>query len=1105
MPRASASYQPEPLWYKDAIIYEAHVKTFFDSNNDGVGDFEGLRQKLPYLESLGITAIWLLPFYPSPLRDDGYDIADYMEVNPDYGTIEDFKAFLDDAHKLGLKVITELVINHTSDQHAWFQRARQAEPGSVERDFYMWSSDPKKYSGVRIIFQDFEASNWTWDPVAGEYYWHRFYHHQPDLNFENPAVEKAIYKVLDYWLEMGVDGLRLDAVPYLYAEEGTNCENLPRTHKFLQRLRKHVDGKFPNRMLLAEANQWPEDAAEYFGEGDECHMNFHFPLMPRMYMALEMEDRFPIIDILDQTPGIPEECQWASFLRNHDELTLEMVTDEERDYMRRVYAHDPKARINLGIRRRLAPLMSNDRRKIELMNIMLLSLPGTPVLYYGDEIGMGDNFYLGDRDGVRTPMQWNGDRNAGFSRANPQQLQLPVIIDPEYHYEGANVEVQESNINSLLWWTRHMLSTSRRYKALSRGDIIFIQSQNPQVLIFTRTYKDETMLCIINLSRNAQAVTMDLSEYEGYIPEEVFSLSHFPGISARPYTVTLGPYGYFWFKLVRSEDEIGSRRYIDKPFAKVAAMDDLFSGKVLDRLESRVLPQYIRGCRWFGGKARKIVRVSVNDSIPVPACQNTVYLIVEVRYPSGSNDLYQLPVTFLPTGEFNPDEDFFMKQVICSVKIGENEGYLCDATYQKEFHRFLLDVIIAGKGLKGGIFKLTAEKGSTLEEYLPQEEDDSMNSVIFGLEQSNTSIMYDDKLCLKLYRKISSGISPEVEICRTLTEKTSFESSPGYLGALYLSRSRKDTSSLGILQNFIPNEGDAWSQTLHYVHRYYEEVLVLLPQLEEIPEIPPIGGETVEMPEIMHGLIGEIYLGMVNKLAERTAEMHLSLASPDLGPDFLPEAFTTLYQRSIYQSMREQVKRGMVMLKEQMKGIAKDYKGIAADLLGREQEILDRLSHIKARRIPASKIRIHGDYHLGQVLWTGKDFVIIDFEGEPARSISERRIKRAVFRDLAGMMRSFHYAAFNVLIQDRSIRPEDAEKLEPWAELWSFYTGQHFYDVYAAAVGGHGLIPENITEQHLLLRSYLMDKAIYELNYELNNRPEWVGIALKGLQRLLES
>ncbi len=1104
MPKTRTTGQPEPQWYKDAIIYEAHVKTFFDSNNDGVGDFEGLRQKLPYLESLGITAIWLLPFYPSPLRDDGYDIADYMDINPDYGTIDDFRAFLNEAHERGLKVITELVINHTSDQHAWFQRARRAEQGSDERNFYVWTDDPKKYSETRIIFQDFESSNWTWDPIAGQYFWHRFYHHQPDLNFENPSVEKALYKVLDYWLEMGVDGLRLDAVPYLYEEEGSNCENLPRTHEFLKRLRKHVDDKFPNRMLLAEANQWPEDAAEYFGDGDECHMNFHFPLMPRMYMALEMEDRFPIIDILDQTPGIAETCQWASFLRNHDELTLEMVTDEERDYMRRVYAHDPKARINLGIRRRLAPLMSNDRRKIELMNIMLLSLPGTPVLYYGDEIGMGDNFYLGDRDGVRTPMQWNGDRNAGFSRANPQQLQLPVIIDPEYHYEATNVEVQDSNINSLLWWTRHMLSTSRRYKALSRGDIRFIACQNPQILIFSRTFEDETMLCIINLSRNAQAATVDLSEYEGHTPEEVFSLSHFPGITSRPYTVTLGPYGYFWFKLIRTEEEIGSRRYIDKPFAQVASLKDLFAGKALERLETKVLPEYIRGCRWFGGKARKIVRVSVEEHIPVTACDNTVYMIVEVRYPSGSNDTYQLPVTFLPAGEFNFDDDYFLKQVVCSVKIGDEEGYLCDSAYQKSFHSFLLDTIVSSKGLKGLTGKLTGEKGSLVEEFLETEDDGEMNSVLFGAEQSNTSIMYDDRLCLKIYRKISSGVSPEVEICRTLTEKTSFESSPAYLGALYFTRSRKDQCSLGILQNFIPNEGDAWSQTLHFVHRYYEDVLVMLPQISEVPALPSTGGESVEMPEIIHGLIGEPYLEMVSRLAERTAGMHLALASPDLGQDFIPEPFTTLYQRSIYQSMREQVKRGMVLLREQIGSVAEEYQELAAGLLKREGEILERLSHIKARKIVASKIRIHGDYHLGQVLWTGKDFVIIDFEGEPARSLSERRIKRSAFRDLAGMMRSFHYAAFNVLIQDRSIRQEDVERLEPWAELWSFYTGQHFFDVYEDAVRGQGLIPEDVKEQHLLLRAYLMDKAIYELNYELNNRPEWVGIALKGLSRLLE-
>jgi len=1103
MPTKRNIYQPEPEWYKDAIIYEAHVKTFFDSNNDGIGDFEGLRRKLPYLESLGITAIWLLPFYPSPLRDDGYDIADYMEVNPDYGTIDDFRAFLEDAHKRGLKVITELVINHTSDQHAWFQRARRAEPGSPERNFYVWSDDPRKYSETRIIFQDFEASNWTWDPVAGQYFWHRFYHHQPDLNFENPEVEKALYKVLDYWLEMGVDGLRLDAVPYLYEEEGTNCENLPRTHDFLKRLRRHVDEKYPNRMLLAEANQWPEDAAEYFGKGDECHMNFHFPLMPRMYMALEMEDRFPIIDILDQTPPIPDNCQWASFLRNHDELTLEMVTDEERDYMRRVYAHDPKARINLGIRRRLAPLMSNDRRRIELMNIMLLSLPGTPVLYYGDEIGMGDNFYLGDRDGVRTPMQWSGDRNAGFSRANPQQLQLPVIIDPEYHYESVNVEVQDTSINSLLWWTRHMLSTSRRYKALSRGDIRFVDSRNPKVLIFTRTFEEETMLCIINLSRNAQAAEIDLSEYDGYTPEEVFSFTRFPGITSRPYTVTLGPYGYFWFMLQKTEEEGPARRYLDKPFARIGELSELFDGKHLERFQSRVLPEYIRGCRWFGGKARKIMRTSVREYLPLRGLADTFYLIVDISYASGQNETYQLPVIFIPEEQFDADESSFYKQVLCMVKAGDVKGYLCDAVYQQEFHRYLLDMILSGRSLKGQTGRLAGERGERLGSFL-DESVEELPSSLFGSEQSNTSIMYGNSLCLKLYRKISSGVSPEVEICRTLTEKTSYTSAPAYLGSLNFTRSRREQCSFAILQNFIPNEGGAWNLTLDYVHRYYEEVLAMPQDSRIAPALPASEAEHVEMPEDLHSLIGEIYLDMVTRLAERTAGMHLALADPGLGSDFAPEPFTTLYQRSIYQSMREQVKRGTVLLKEQLKAIPEQYNSLARSILGREAEILDQLSHIKNRKVAASKIRIHGDYHLGQVLYTGRDFVIIDFEGEPARSLSERRIKRSVFRDLAGMMRSFHYAAFNVLIQDRSIRPEDVELLEPWGELWSFYIGQHFYEVYASAVQGRGLIPEDINEQHLLLKSYLMDKAIYELNYELNNRPEWVGIALKGLNRLLE-
>ena len=1106
MPRVPEAYQPEPLWYKDAIIYEAHVKTFHDSNNDGIGDFEGLRQKLPYLDSLGITAIWLLPFYPSPLKDDGYDIADYMDVNPDYGTIEDFKAFLDDAHELGLNVITELVINHTSDQHAWFQRARRAKPGSPERNYYVWSRDPSKYADARIIFQDFESSNWTYDAVAEEYYWHRFYSHQPDLNFENPAVEKAIYKVLDFWLEMGVDGLRLDAVPYLYEEEETSCENLPRTHAYLKKLRKHVDRKFPNRMLLAEANQWPEDAAEYFGDGDECHMNFHFPLMPRMFMALEMEDHFPIIDILDQTPGIPENCQWASFLRNHDELTLEMVTDEERDYMRRVYANDPKARINLGIRRRLAPLMSNNRRKVELMNIMLLSLPGTPVLYYGDEIGMGDNFYLGDRDGVRTPMQWNSDRNAGFSRANPQQLQLPVIIDPEYHYEAVNVEVQEGNINSLLWWMRHMLVTARRYKAFSRGDVAFIKTDNPQVLIFTRTYEEETMLCIINLSKNPQAVSIDLPDYDGFIPEEVFSLSHFPRIkSATPYTVTTGPYGYFWFRLVESHEEIEDRPYLEHTFAKLGDWQELFTGKHLERLETRILPKYIHGCRWFGGKARKIVRVALVDTIEVRGCDNMRYLIVEVRYPSGSNELYQLPVSYVPASDIDQDDENFSKRVIVKVKVDEEEGYLCDAAWQKEFHTALLDMIVSNADLKGKAGKITSLRGARLDEYLDETPPEEIDSVLFGAEQSNTSIMYGDSLCLKIYRKISSGISPEVEICRVLTENTRFESVPLYLGTLNYTRSRRDQCSMVVLQNFIPNQGDAWKVSQNFVHRYYADVLARQHLEESIPLLPSFSAEKKPLPDIMNELIGGVYLGMVETLAERTAGMHKALGSKKLGDDFIPEPFTTLYQRSIYQSMREQVKRGMDMLKQQKKKIAVEYQALADEILESESAILQQLSNIKQGKIEGGKIRIHGDYHLGQVLFTGKDFIIIDFEGEPARSLSERRLKRSVFRDLAGMLRSFHYAAFSVLVNDKSFRQEDIGYLEEWAELWSYYVGQHFYSVYVREIKSKGLIPKEPAQQALLLRAYLMDKAIYELNYELNNRPEWVGIALKGLHRLLES
>ncbi len=540
----------DPLWYKDAIIYEVPVKSFFDANNDGIGDFAGLIEKLDYLQGLGVTCLWLLPCFPSPLKDDGYDISDYTEVHPSYGTIDDFKQFLAAAHERDLKVLIELVVNHTSDQHQWFQRARQAPVGSNEREFYVWSDTDQKYQDARIIFIDTEQSNWSWDPVAKAYYWHRFFHHQPDLNYDNAAVLQEILRVMDFWLEMGVDGFRLDAVPYLIEREGTNCENLPETHTVLKAIRRHIDTHWPNRMLLAEANQWPSDVRPYFGDGDECHMAFHFPVMPRLFMALHLEERDPIVDIMERTPSLPESCQWALFLRNHDELTLEMVTDDERDYMYLAYSADPMARLNVGIRRRLAPLMNNSRRRIELLTSVLFSLPGTPILYYGDEIGMGDNTYLGDRNGVRTPMQWTGDRNAGFSRADPQLLFSPVISDPVYGYPAVNGESEEHDPASLLHWTRNMIRLRRLFRVFGRGTIDFLQPANRAVLAYIRRYEDDdAILCVANLARNVQPVHLDLSAFEGLVPVEILGYTEFPAIGADPYFLTLGPYGFYWFEL----------------------------------------------------------------------------------------------------------------------------------------------------------------------------------------------------------------------------------------------------------------------------------------------------------------------------------------------------------------------------------------------------------------------------------------------------------------------------------------------------------------------------------------------------------------------------
>src|SRR4051812_32002780 len=771
-PQTSNALQYDPLWYKDAIIYEAHVRAFYDSNGDGMGDFRGLAEKLDYLEDLGVTAIWLLPFFPSPWRDDGYDISDFRSVHPAYGTLRDFQHFLREAHRRNLRVITELVVNHTSDQHEWFQKSRHAEPGSSWRDFYVWSKSPDKYAGTRIIFKDFEPSNWSWDPVAKAYYWHRFFSHQPDLNFDSPLVRRAVIRTLDFWAQMGVDGFRLDAIPYLFEREGTSCENLPETHGFLAELRRHMDATHPNRMLLAEANMWPEDAVAYFGKGDECHMSFHFPLMPRLFMALRLEDRLPIVEILARTPAIPETCQWAMFLRNHDELTLEMVTDEERDYMYRSYAADHRARINLGIRRRLAPLLGNDRPRIEVMNALLFSLPGTPVIYYGDEIGMGDNVYLGDRNGVRTPMQWSPDRNAGFSAANPQRLYLPVNIDPAYHYEAVNVEAQQENSNSLLNWTKRIIALRKQYKAFGRGTLEFLLPSNKRVLTFIRRYEEELILVVANLSRFAQAVELDLSKFNGYTPVEMFGRTDFPPIGDAYYPLTLGPNSFFWFALEHRAAQVPAltpqleSREERLPLVTVGAFSDIWRSDAGNGTLSKALTAFLAKAFWFQSKARRFRSVRVTDVMPVIAGRAAIFL-VHVEFTTGDPEIYQVPLA-LDTGDAGKAAAEKLAQfAVAQVQAGANaSGFLYDASADTAFCSALLDAFAKRKRLRGESGGVTAQRNQMFRKLWAGTNPDVAPALVTSL--INTSVRFGERFMLKLLRRVEPGLHSGVEMGRRL-------------------------------------------------------------------------------------------------------------------------------------------------------------------------------------------------------------------------------------------------------------------------------------------------------------------------------------------------
>ena len=1073
----------EPLWYKDAVIYELHIKAFMDKNNDGIGDFEGLFDKLDYLENLGVTTIWLLPFYPSPQKDDGYDIADYNTINSAYGDINDFKRFLREAHKRNLKVLIELVMNHTSDEHEWFKRAKKAPKGSPERAYYVWTDNPEQYKDARIIFTDYESSNWTWDPEAQQYYWHRFFHHQPDLNYNNPLVVKEMLKVMDYWLNMGVDGFRLDAIPYLFEEDGTNCENLPQTHKFLKDLRAHVDSKFDNILLLAEANMWPEDSASYFGDGDECQMNYHFPIMPRMFMSVNMENRYPIMDIIDQTPAIPETCQWATFLRNHDELTLEMVTEEERDYMYKVYTKDPLARINLGIRKRLAPLLDNDRRKIELMNVLLFSLPGTPVIYYGDEIGMGDNYYLGDRDGVRTPMQWDPGRNGGFSEANPHKLYLPLIIDPEYKYENINVENQLSNSNSLLWWTRRLIKMRKRFKAFGRGEIKFLESENTKILAFVRTYEDEKILIIVNLSRYAQAAAVEMRSLKELVPVEVFSQNEFPKITEKPYPFTLSPYGYYWFKLIEEEDPVSIIPVSTEKVLEITKWRDLVSVNLIDQAKNDILLPYLNNQLWFNIKQRKIESLKIFDVIPINGKHHDFEgftLILEVTFFEGLYEKYRLVVGFTKGREEKKLISNHPDSIITSIIINGRKGVLFDASYSENYRKTMFQLFKRHSTVTTNTAVVKFYVDDQLKTLLEDPKLEKENRLVEA-KQKHVIIQYNKKFIVKLYRKIDRGTDRDVEICDYLCKKKNFKFVPEYLGQIEYTKKGDIKRTLAIVQEYVPNYGTARQYFSDALNRFYERVSIQGGEIE-LPAIEgslsnPLNFEQMSIPT--QELIGGAQIEHVRLLGQRTAEMHLALGTDCQHDDFKPEEFSLHYQRSLYSAWKSQVRGAFDPMKKYQKEFPKNHQEEIGVLLDHRDFLLNTMKQIYDHKIDADKIRPHGNYDLNAILFKDGDFVITNFEGDDTFSLTERRLRKSPLTDLANMLNSLHDVAYSALLQN-----EPSGRL---AEHWFHNFSQIFISNYKETVNDEKFIPVE-TDFNMLLSVYQIERYLTDIAWEMKKK-----------------
>ncbi|HYN11153.1 MAG TPA: maltose alpha-D-glucosyltransferase [Burkholderiales bacterium] len=1076
-PRAAtpeAASEERDLWYRDAVVYQLHVKAFFDSNNDGVGDFKGLTSKLDYIQELGVNALWLLPFYPSPMKDDGYDVSNYHNVHPQYGTRSDFRNFVREAHRRGLKVITELVVNHTSDQHPWFQAARRAPPDSPKRHYYVWSDSDQKYKGTRIIFTDTETSNWAWDPVAKAHYWHRFFSHQPDLNFDNPHVLRAVFRTMQFWLDMGVDGFRLDAIPYLIEREGTSNENLPETHAVLKQLRAQIDEQYPNRLLLAEANMWPEDVRPYFGDGDECHMAFHFPLMPRMYMAIAQEDRHPVVEIMQQTPEIPDICQWAIFLRNHDELTLEMVTSRERDYMYRQYAADMQARINLGIRRRLAPLMENDTERVKLMNSLLLSMPGSPILYYGDEIGMGDNIYLGDRNGVRTPMQWSPDRNAGFSRADPQRLYLPPIMDAVYGYEAVNVEAQSRDPSSQLNWMKRMLAVRKSSHAFGRGRLSFLRPGNRKVLAYLREYGEEGILCVANLSRSAQPVELDLKRFKGRVPVELHGRTPFPPIGDLPYLLTMPAHAFYWFRL--ATDVAAPDWHKEMLVPDEAPVLVLFDGwtsffrdqvvpwrmgmaeKLREQLEEQVLPRFVESQRWYAQKGEPVNSAPIKDH----AVWDVGGISWLLSFLLINDTLYFLPLAL----GWEEDEDHvraLSALTVARVRQQANVGVLADAVADEGFCRHVVKAIGEGRTLPTahGALRFTPTKAYRA---LAGEEVATLTLGQLHTQSTNTSATLGDRLFLKCYRRVRAGLNPELEIGRFLTETAKFSHCVPLAGVVEYASEGSDPAAVALLQGYVPNQGDGWGYTLAYLERFLEQ----------------------KRADEGHGA----YLALVQTLATRTAELHIALAMKSGNPAFDPEPFTAQDMEAWERRVREEANQTLALIEKMPPNEN------TKPLLERRARIFARIDACAAPKGPTLKTRHHGDYHLGQVLLANNDFYIIDFEGEPSRPLAESRRKHTPLRDVAGMLRSFSYAKWSALVS--------AAEKEPVLDSWEAEARRSFLAAYADAAG-RGRLYASFDDVRGLLELAEIEKLLYELRYELANRPAWVHIPLQGLLALIDS